>query len=181
MDNPNFPVQKTLQKMIKIMRFEWLRGPFIHRDRWPFIHRNQAFRRRLKSIQIWLKCMQMRHEINTINFGSRYCNGKNTYRLLACEYAWKRVHFRRSKCCFARVMDAKVVRNHTPSAEILWILNLKIARIHQKFTKMNAFDSNLLPGSNQNHAQKRRNSCKSAKIVMFGTLFATLSWIRQDA
>ena len=103
---------------MKITNFEYFQ--------WPFIYWNRAFRRKLKNIQIWLKCMQMRHEINTINFGSRYCNGKNTYRLLACEYAWKRVHFRRSKCCFARVMDAKVVRNHTPSSEIYWILTRKL-------------------------------------------------------
>ena len=32
MDNTKFPVQKTLQKVIKITRFELLRGPFILRD-----------------------------------------------------------------------------------------------------------------------------------------------------
>ena len=37
---------------------------------------------------------------------------ENTCRWLACENAWKLVHFRRSRCCFPRVMDAKIVRDH---------------------------------------------------------------------
>ena len=44
--NDIFPVQKTLQKMMKITRFELLRGPLIHRDqasrREPKIMQNDA-------------------------------------------------------------------------------------------------------------------------------------------
>ena len=36
---------------------------------------------------------------------------ENTCRWLACENAWKLVHFRRSRCCFPRLIDAKIVRN----------------------------------------------------------------------
>ena len=46
-----FPTQKTLQKVMKITRFELLRGPFIHRD--------QASRRELKIIQ---KDAKMHHK-----------------------------------------------------------------------------------------------------------------------
>ena len=42
-DNVIFPTQKTLQKVMKITRFELLRGPFIYRD--------QASRRELKIMQ----------------------------------------------------------------------------------------------------------------------------------
>ena len=42
-DNGISPVQKTLQKVMKITRFELLRG--------PFIYRNQASRRELKIMQ----------------------------------------------------------------------------------------------------------------------------------
>ena len=42
-DNGNFPIQKTLQKVMKITRFELLRGRFTHRD--------QASRRELKIMQ----------------------------------------------------------------------------------------------------------------------------------
>ncbi len=41
--NSIFPMQKTLQKVMKITRFELLRGPFIVRD--------QAFRQELKIMQ----------------------------------------------------------------------------------------------------------------------------------
>ena len=41
--NSIFPTQKTLQKVMKITRFELLRGPFIDRD--------QASRRELKIMQ----------------------------------------------------------------------------------------------------------------------------------
>ena len=41
--NSIFPTQKTLQKVMKITRFELLRGPFIYRD--------QASRRELKIMQ----------------------------------------------------------------------------------------------------------------------------------
>ena len=41
--NSIFPTQKTFQKVMKITRFEFLRGPFIDRD--------QASRRELKIMQ----------------------------------------------------------------------------------------------------------------------------------
>ena len=110
----------------------------------------------------------MRHEINTINFGSRYCNGKNTYRLLACEYAWKRVHFRRSKCCFARVMDAKVVQNHTPSAEILWILTRKLLesiKNPRKWTHLIAIRFLVAIRTMRKNVEIRENLRKSSKIL----------------
>ena len=102
-DNVIFPTQKTLQKVMKITRFEMLRGPFIHRD--------QASRRELKimqnNAQMHHKSPRNEHE----KIDSDRAMLKNARRRPTCKIASKRVRFCRSRCCFAHDMDAKIAQN----------------------------------------------------------------------
>ena len=91
--------------MMKVTRFELLRGPFIYRD--------QASRRELKIIQ---KDAKMHHKSprneHEKNINSRRAMLKNARRRPTCQIASKRVRFCRYRCCFAHAMDAKIAQNH---------------------------------------------------------------------
>ena len=57
------------------------------------------------------KCISNHRKTNTKNMASGLAITKNACRRLTCENASKQVHFYSSRCCFAHVMDARIVEN----------------------------------------------------------------------
>ena len=62
------------------------------------------------------KSSKIHHKMITKNTKPGVAMIKNTRRRPTCENAQKRVHFCRSRCCFAHAMDAEFVQNRRKSS-----------------------------------------------------------------
>ena len=106
-----FPTQKTLQKYFKVMKIA-----HVELLRWPFIDRDQASRRVHKIMQndakMHHKSPRNEHEKNT---NSDRAIATNARRRPTSKLASKRVHFCRSRCCFAHAMYRKNTQNRWES------------------------------------------------------------------